>query len=170
MHIVRAVEDSLRRLRTDRIDLYQIHSVDPETPMDETLRALDDLVRSGKVLYLGVSNHPAWQIALALGLSARHSWSRFDCVQPRYNLLFRDIDAELLPLCRNQGSASSRTNLLAGGFLTGKYATLETVAGHALQPRQDGGTVSRALLAPGAARRGATAAGVPGAARQEVDP
>jgi 1-deoxyxylulose-5-phosphate synthase len=129
MHIVRAVEDSLRRLRTDRIDLYQIHSVDPETPMDETLRALDDLVRGGKVLYLGVSNHAAWQIALALGLSARHGWARFDCVQPRYNLLFRDIEAELLPLCRDQGLGVIPYNPLAGGFLTGKYSTLEPVPG-----------------------------------------
>src|SRR5262245_38333696 len=124
-HIVKAVEDSLRRLRTDRIDLYQVHSVDPDTPMDETLRALDDLVRSGKVVYLGVSNHPAWQIALALGLSARNGWARFDCVQPRYNLLFRDIEAELLPLCRDQGLGVIPYNPLAGGFLTGKYSSLE---------------------------------------------
>lgn len=128
-HIVRAVEDSLRRLRTDRIDLYQIHSVDPDTPMDETLRALDDLVRSGKVLYLGVSNHPAWQIALALGESTRHGWSRFDCVQPRYNLLFRDIEPELLPLCRDQGLGVIPYNPLAGGFLTGKYKSLDPVPG-----------------------------------------
>jgi aryl-alcohol dehydrogenase-like predicted oxidoreductase len=124
-HILRAVEDSLRRLQTDWIDLYQTHSPDPETPLDETLRALDDLVRQGKVRYLGCSNFPAWQVALSLGLSRAEGWSRFDCVQPRYNLLHRDIEAELLPLCRDQGLGVIPYNPLAGGFLTGKYRTLE---------------------------------------------
>lgn len=129
-HIIKAVDDSLRRLQTDYIDLYQTHSPDPDTPLEETLRALDDLVRQGKVRYLGCSNYPAWQVALAVGVSAAHDWSRFDCVQPRYNLLYRDIEAELLPLCRDQGIGIIPYNPLAGGFLTGKYATLGTpVAG-----------------------------------------
>src|SRR5215212_2652723 len=126
-HILKAVEHSLRRLRTEYIDLYQPHSPDPDTPPEETLRALDDLVRQGKVRYVGCSNYPAWQVALALGVSARHGLARFDCVQPRYNLLHRDIEAELLPLCRDQGLGVIAYNPLAGGFLSGKYDTLEEV-------------------------------------------
>ena len=120
-HILKAAHDSLRRLGTDYIDLYQTHSPDPDTPLDETLWALDDLVRSGKARYVGCSNYPAWQLALALGISDTHGWARYDCVQPRYNLLYRDIEAELLPLCRDQGIGVIVYNPLAGGFLTGKY-------------------------------------------------
>jgi aryl-alcohol dehydrogenase-like predicted oxidoreductase len=125
LHILRACEDSLHRLQTDVIDLYQPHSPDPETPPDETLRALDDLVRQGKVRYLGCSNFPAWQVALALGSSQQHGWARYDCVQPRYNLLWREIEAELLTLCRDQGLGVIAYNPLAGGFLTGKYQSVE---------------------------------------------
>jgi 1-deoxyxylulose-5-phosphate synthase len=124
-HILKAVEDSLRRLGTDYLDLYQAHAPDADTPLDETLRAFDDLVRSGKVRYVGCSNYPAWQVALGLGTSARHDWARFDCVQPRYNLLYRDIEAELLPLCREAGLGVIAYNPLAGGFLSGKYRSLE---------------------------------------------
>jgi aryl-alcohol dehydrogenase-like predicted oxidoreductase len=124
-HIMKAAEDSLRRLQTDYVDLYQPHSPDPDTPLEETLRALDDLVRQGKVRYLGCSNYPAWQVALALGISAQHDWARFDCVQPRYNLLYREIEAELLPLCRDQGLGVIAYNPLAGGFLSGRYQSLE---------------------------------------------
>src|SRR5213593_4127964 len=124
-HILEAVDDSLRRLQTDYIDLYQPHSPDPDTPLEETLQALDDLVRQGKVRYLGCSNYPAWQVALALGHSARSGWARFDCVQPRYNLLYRDIEAELLPLCSDQGLGVIAYNPLAGGFLTGRYQEQE---------------------------------------------
>jgi aryl-alcohol dehydrogenase-like predicted oxidoreductase len=123
-HVLRAAEDSLRRLGTDWIDLYQAHAPDPDTPLDETLRAFDDLVRSGKVRYVGCSNYPAWQVALTLGESERHGRARFDCVQPRYNLLFREIEAELLPLCRHAGLGVIAYNPLAGGFLTGKYRSL----------------------------------------------
>ncbi len=124
-HVLRAAEDSLRRLATDHIDLYQAHAPDPETPLEETLRAFEDLVRSGKVRYIGCSNYPAWQVALGLGISGRHDWARFDCVQPRYNLLFRDIEAELLPLCRHAGVGVIAYNPLAGGFLSGKYRSLD---------------------------------------------
>jgi aryl-alcohol dehydrogenase-like predicted oxidoreductase len=120
-HILRAVEDSLRRLRTDYLDLYQVHAPDPETPLEETLRALDDLVHQGKARYVGCSNYPAWQVALSLGLSARRGLVGFDCVQPRYNLLYREIEAELLPLCRDQGLGVIAYNPLAGGLLSGKY-------------------------------------------------
>jgi aryl-alcohol dehydrogenase-like predicted oxidoreductase len=124
-HIMKAVEDSLRRLRTDYIDLYQPHSPDPDTPIDETLRALDDLVRSGKVRYLGCSNYPAWQVAMSLAVSDRHNLHRFDCVQPRYNILWREIESELIPLCRDQGIGVIAYNPLAGGFLSGKYKPAE---------------------------------------------
>ncbi len=120
-HILRAVEDSLRRLQTDYIDLYQTHSPDSETPIDETLRALDDLVRSGKVRYIGCSNYQAWPLAKALWTSDRFHLARYDCIQPRYNLLFRQIEDELLPLCREEGLGVIAYNPLAGGFLTGKY-------------------------------------------------
>ena len=120
-HIVRAVEESLRRLNTDTIDLYQVHSFDPRTPIDETLRALDDLVRSGKVRYIGCSNYPAWRLGQALAVSERLSISRYDSVQPRYNLLYREIETELLPLCRNEGLGVIVYNPMAGGFLSGKY-------------------------------------------------
>ncbi|HEV3118308.1 MAG TPA: aldo/keto reductase [Gemmataceae bacterium] len=124
-HALKAAEDSLRRLRTDYIDLYQTHSPDPETPLEETLRAFDDLVRQGKVRYVGCSNYPAWQVAVSLGISTRLGVARFDCVQPRYNLLYREIESELLPLCRDQGLGVIAYNPLAGGFLSGKYKSLD---------------------------------------------
>lgn len=124
-HVLKAVEDSLRRLKTDYIDLYQAHLPDPDTPLEETLRAFDDLVRQGKVRYVGCSNYPAWQVALGLGISDRRGLARYDCVQPRYNLLYREIESELLPLCRDQGLGVIAYNPLAGGFLSGKYRTLE---------------------------------------------
>jgi len=120
-HILRAVEDSLRRLGTDYIDLYQAHHSDPETPIDETLRTLDDLVRSGKVRYIGCSNFQAWELAKALWTSDRLNLARFDCLQPRYNLLFRQMEDEVLPLCRAEGVGVITYNPLAGGLLTGKY-------------------------------------------------
>ena len=121
-HIQRAVEASLRRLGTDVIDLYQVHAFDPHVPVDETLRALDDLVRAGKVRYAGCSNYPAWRLGQALATSARLDISRYETVQPRYNLLYRDIETELLPLCRSDGLGVIVYNPLAGGFLSGKYA------------------------------------------------
>ncbi len=121
-HILAACDASLRRLRTDWIDLYYAHMPDPETPIDESLRAFDDLVRAGKVRYVGCSNFPAWQVALALGASERAGLARFDCVQPRYNLLYREIESELLPLCRDRGLGVAVYNPIAGGLLTGKHS------------------------------------------------
>lgn len=121
-HIIEAVNASLRRLRTEYIDLYQTHSPDPDTPIEETLGALDDLVHSGKIRYIGCSNYGAWRLAKALWTSDIKGLIRFDCVQPRYNLLFRQIEDELLPLCREEGVGVIAYNPLAGGFLTGKYS------------------------------------------------
>ena len=120
-HIHTAIDESLRRLQTDYVDLYQVHAPDPNTPLDETLRALDDLVHQGKVRYIGCSNFQAWLLSSALWTSDKLGLARFDCVQPRYNLMFREIENELLPLCRHHGIGVIPYNPLAGGFLTGKY-------------------------------------------------
>jgi aryl-alcohol dehydrogenase (NADP+) len=120
-HILDAIDASLRRLRTDYVDLYQLHSPDRETPIDETLRALDDVVRAGKARYVGCSNYLAYQVARAIGRSEAQGLVRFDSVQPRYNLLFRQVERELLPLCREEGIGVIPYNPLAGGFLTGKH-------------------------------------------------
>jgi aryl-alcohol dehydrogenase-like predicted oxidoreductase len=122
-HITRAVEDSLRRLGTDYLDLYFLHTFDPHTPVEETLRALEDLVRRGKVLYLGASNWAAWQIALALGVSTREGLARFECVQPMYNLVKRQAEVEILPLAEAAQLAVVPYSPLGGGLLTGKYTT-----------------------------------------------
>ncbi len=122
MHVMRAVEDSLRRLGTDRIDLYQTHFYDETTPIDETMRALDDLVSSGKVLYVGCSNYPAWRLVKALWTSDLNGWCRYDSLQPHYNLVWRrEFEEELLPLCDDQGIGVIPYSPLQGGFLTGKY-------------------------------------------------
>ncbi len=121
-HVIKACEAGLKRLHVETIDLYQVHSPDPETPIEETLRALDDLVRSGKVRYIGCSNFPAWLLALSVGVSAQEGLARFDSHQPRYNLLHREIEGELVPLCLDQGIGLIVYNPLAGGFLSGKHA------------------------------------------------
>jgi aryl-alcohol dehydrogenase-like predicted oxidoreductase len=128
-HIMLAVEASLRRLRTDRLDLYFCHMVDPATPMDETLRAMDDLVRHGKVLHPAVSNWSAWQIAKALGLTERGGLARFECLQPMYNLVKRQAEVEILPLAAAERIGVIPYSPLGGGLLTGKY-------GLALRPQQ----------------------------------
>ncbi len=120
-HIIAGCEASLRRLQTDYIDLYQAHAWDPYIPLEESLAAFDDLVRVGKVRYLGVSNFAAWQLMKALGLSTQHGWTRFVCLQPRYNLVDRELEHELLPLCRSEGLGVIPWGPLGGGFLTGKY-------------------------------------------------
>jgi aryl-alcohol dehydrogenase-like predicted oxidoreductase len=120
-HIIESVEASLRRLQTDHIDLYQSHAFDPDVPIEETLRAFDDLLSSGKVRYIGCSNYPAWRLGEALNTADRLGISRYASVQPRYNILYRDIETELLPLCRDQGLGVLVYNPLAGGMLSGKY-------------------------------------------------
>lgn len=129
-NIFHAVEGSLRRLGTDYIDLYQLHAPDPETPIDETLEALDDLVRSGKLRYVGCSNFLAYQVALALGRSEIRGNARFASVQPRYNLLFREVERELFPLCLEQGLGVIPYNPLAGGLLSGKHSRRELPPEH----------------------------------------
>jgi len=120
-HIMQAIEQSLMRLNTDRIDLYFIHHFDPLTPIEETLRALDDVVRQGKVLYLGVSNWAAWQIAKALGISEKNHLARFECIEPMYNLLKRQAEVEILPLARSEKLGVIPYSPLAAGLLSGKY-------------------------------------------------
>jgi len=120
-HIMSAVEDSLKRLATDRIDIYFIHRFDDRTPLEETLRALDDLVRQGKILYPGASNFAAWQTAKALGISALHGWSPFTCLQPMYSLVKRQAEVEILPLALNENLGVTPYSPLAGGLLSGKY-------------------------------------------------
>ena len=120
-HIIEQCEASLRRLQTDYIDLYQIHRPQPDIPIDETLRALDDLVRSGKVRYLGTSTFAAWQVVESLWVSKELGLNRFVCEQPPYNLLDRRIERELLPMARTFGIATIPWSPLAGGLLTGKY-------------------------------------------------
>ncbi len=120
-HILDAVDASLRRLGTDFIDLYQLHSYDNRTPIDESLSALDDLVRAGKVRYIGCSNFLAYQLARAIGRSEVRGLARMDSVQPRYNLLFRQIERELLPLCAEEGIGVIPYNPIAGGMLSGKH-------------------------------------------------
>jgi aryl-alcohol dehydrogenase-like predicted oxidoreductase len=120
-NIVREVEASLRRLGTDRIDVYFAHRFDPDTPIEETLGALDDLVRAGKILYPAVSNWPAWQVAKALGICERQGWARFAVMQPMYNLTKRQVEVELLPLALSEGLGVIPYSPLGGGLLTGKY-------------------------------------------------
>ena len=120
-HIMDAIDASLRRLQTDFIDLYQLHFDDPGVPLDETLGALEDVVRAGKVRYIGCSNFLAYRLARALGRSEVHDWTRFVSVQPRYNLLFREFERELFPLCLDEGIAVIPYNPIAGGMLSGKH-------------------------------------------------
>jgi aryl-alcohol dehydrogenase-like predicted oxidoreductase len=120
-HILEAIDASLKRLGTDYVDLYQLHGVDPATPVDEALEALDMVVKAGKARYIGVSNWPAFRIARALGRSEINRYARIDSVQPRYNLLFRTFERDLLLLCEEEGIAVIPYNPLAGGMLTGKH-------------------------------------------------
>jgi aryl-alcohol dehydrogenase-like predicted oxidoreductase len=115
------VEASLRRLGTDWIDLYQVHCWDPNTPLEETISTLDDLVHEGKVRYLGASNFAGWHLAKALGIAALHDWEPFVSLQPEYSLITRDIERELLPQCKAEGLAVLPWSPLAGGVLSGKY-------------------------------------------------
>ncbi len=121
-HVTRAVEASLRRLGTDRVEVLFMHRWDPDTPLEETLRALEDLVRAGKVLHLGASNYAAWQVAKGLGIADARGWARFDVIQPMYSLVKRQAEAEILPLARAEGLGVMTYSPLGGGLLSGKYA------------------------------------------------
>jgi aryl-alcohol dehydrogenase-like predicted oxidoreductase len=121
-HILAAVDASLRRLQTDYIDLYQLHGYDQNTPIDETLGALDDIVHAGKVRYIGCSNFLTYQLVRAVGRSETLRLARFDSVQPRYNLLFRQIEREMLPFCHEDGVGVIPYNPIAGGLLSGKHS------------------------------------------------
>ncbi len=120
-HIMLAAEASLKRLRTDRLDLYFLHMVDPKTPMEEPIRAMDDLVRQGKVVYPAVSNWSAWQTARALGIMERKNLARFECLQPMYSLVKRQAEVEILPLAQAESLGVIPYSPLGGGLLTGKY-------------------------------------------------
>jgi len=141
-HIMREIEGSLRRLQTDYVDLYQIHQFDEHTPVEETLEAFDDLIRQGKVRYIGCSNFAAWQVCKALWMSERHGLARYVSVQPEYSPADRRIEPELVPVCLDQGVGLIVYFPLAGGILTGKYKP-------GAQPPQG----SRALTQPAFARR-----------------
>lgn len=120
-HIMQSVEDSLRRLKTDRIDVYFLHHYDAETPVEETLRALDDLVRQGKILYPAVSNWSAWQVMKAQGIAKYEGLARIECLQPMYNLVKRQAEVEILPLAEHEQIGVIPYSPLGGGLLTGKY-------------------------------------------------
>ena len=120
-HILRQIDASLSRLQTDRLDMYLMHEPDPDTPMEETLTALDDCVRAGKVVYIGASNIEAWRLARAIGTSALRGLARFDWVQNSYSLLDRAAEREMFPLCADAGVGFTAFSPLAGGWLTGKY-------------------------------------------------
>ena len=120
-HIISAVEASLRRLGTEYLDLYQVHIFDDGTPLTETLSTLDGLVRAGKVRFLGASNFTGWQLQKSVDLAQRYGWESFVCLQPLYNLLDRDTELDLIPVCRNEGIGVIPWSPLRGGWLTGKY-------------------------------------------------
>ncbi|MFI2859142.1 aldo/keto reductase [Paenibacillus sp. JSM ZJ436] len=120
-HLMRELEGSLKRLQTDYVDLYQIHTFDPDTPLDETLRTLDDMVSSGKVRYIGASNYAAWELMKALGISDQRGYLRYSSIQTSYSLADRTPERELVPLCLDQGLGIIPYFPLAGGILTGKY-------------------------------------------------
>jgi aryl-alcohol dehydrogenase-like predicted oxidoreductase len=120
-HITRAVEASLRRLNTDRIDVLFMHRFDNSLALEETLRALENVVQSGKVLYIGASNYAAWQVAKALGISERRGWSRFDVIQPMYSLVKRQVETEILPMAESENIGVITYSPIGAGMLSGKY-------------------------------------------------
>jgi len=122
-HIQSAVEASLKRLKTDYVDIYFLHKFDANTPIEETLRVLDDLVKAGKILYPAASNFAAWQVAKALGISAREGLARFECIQPMYNVVKRQAEVEILPMAQSENVGVIPYSPLGGGLLTGKYGT-----------------------------------------------
>ncbi len=137
-NIIRSVDASLRRLGTDVIDLFQVHSWDTHTPIDETLQALDDVVRSGKVRYVGCSNTMAYQLARSVGRSEVLGAVRFESIQPRYNMLFREFEREMFPLCTDEQIAVIPYNPLAGGFLSGKHRPDSDASGTRFESSEQG--------------------------------
>ncbi|WP_018883845.1 aldo/keto reductase [Paenibacillus massiliensis] len=129
LHVQRELEDSLRRLKTDYVDLYQIHTFDPSTPLEETLRTLDDLISAGKIRYIGASNYAAWELMKALSISEQQRFARYISVQVSYSLADRTPERELMPLCLDQGIGIIPYFPLAGGILTGKYAQGQVPSG-----------------------------------------
>ena len=125
-HVTRAVEQSLKRLQTDRVDVLFLHQIDRLTPLEETLRAFEDLVREGKVVYPGLSNHAAWQTQLALGVQARHGWAPLQIIQPMYNLVKRQAEVEILPMAQANGLGVIAYSPGGGGLLSGKYLDKST--------------------------------------------
>ncbi|MDG2366230.1 MAG: aldo/keto reductase [Candidatus Marinimicrobia bacterium] len=124
-HIMTAINESLNRLNTDYIDIYFLHRFDDLTPIEETLRVLEDLVKSGKVLYLGASNFAAWQIAKAVGISEKNCWNRFECIQPMYNLVKRQAEVEIFPMAVSENIGVINYSPTGGGLLSGKYAGIK---------------------------------------------
>jgi aryl-alcohol dehydrogenase-like predicted oxidoreductase len=145
-HILASADESLRRLGTDYIDLYLVHRVDPYTPIEETLEALNDLVRHGKVRYIGFSNWPAWLAAKALGIQRLHGWAEFRAAEVYYSLVGRDVEQELVPLALDAGIGLLIWSPLAGGFLTGKYTRAN--------PQGDGGRLTGFDILPFDRERG----------------
>ncbi len=129
LHIADSVNDSLMRLDTDHIDLLYIHGVDLITPLEETMRGLEDAVRSGKVRYLGISNHPAWMVVKANGIAEKMGWTRFVALQNYYTIASRDLEREIVPMALSEGMALMPWSPLAGGFLSGKYTRDKAKAG-----------------------------------------
>jgi aryl-alcohol dehydrogenase-like predicted oxidoreductase len=128
-HLQRALDASLRRLGVDCVDLYQVHSWDPLTPLEETLGTLDDLVRAGKVRYVGLSNYTGWQVQKTVALAERHGWEKPVTLQPQYNLLVRELEWEIVPSCLDAGLGLLPWSPLGGGWLTGKYSRAERPTG-----------------------------------------
>ena len=135
-HVMASIDHSLRRLNTDYVDLYQIHRWDPDTPIEETLEALSDIVRAGKARYIGASSMFAWQFAKALYLSDRHGWARFVSMQKHYNLVYREEEREMLPLCRDEGIGVIPWSPLARGFLAGNRRAVDR--GETARAKTDG--------------------------------
>jgi aryl-alcohol dehydrogenase-like predicted oxidoreductase len=130
LHILDSVNDSLRRLDTSHIDLLYIHGVDPITPLEETMRGLEDVVRMGKVRYIGISNHPAWKVVKANGIAEQRNWTKFVATQNYYSVAGRDIEREIVPMAHSEGISIMPWSPLAGGFLSGKYTRESQKAGN----------------------------------------
>ncbi|GAB6147425.1 aldo/keto reductase [Desulfocicer niacini] len=137
LHIIDSVNDSLKRLQLEHIDLLYIHGVDSITPLEETMRALEDVVRAGKVRYLGISNHPAWKVMKANAIAEKMGWTKFIALQNYYSIAGRDIERELIPLAESEGLALMPWSPLAGGFISGKYSRTTQKAGNSRRDEFD---------------------------------